>query len=383
MRYLILFTLCLIFVACSSKKMAVSFQFKRTPLNPIAYHEGVSNYFVVVDSRYSDQYQQALADFTKETQRLKREHDSLVVVYNATFNRQRVLEGLTEPQLVLPNPPPSPFKPTNFDALAQLVHIQGMQRGSENALFIRAEFQGLEKGKTSSSKKAVKSKEENTPMDTTMQFSIPVKNPILLRVEAPNRSEPIIAGLVTSTNRFKSVQGKALIDTTESRKTFQDALQKEEQEIFRKNMLELNDMLNSEFGTSVVQRNAQLEVFESNKNHSYDDLVMANDFLKMGLILLSGNRNEAFQNINAALVIYRTEMAQYNASKKSRINPNIMKSILKNATVASIYSENWESALSYLNQLKTMKLKSADKADVGRLTSEYNDLKARFDALNK
>jgi hypothetical protein len=58
-----------------------------------------------------------------------------------------------------------------------------------------------------------------------------------------------------------------------------------------------------------------------------------------------------------------------------------MKAILKNATAAAIFTNNWEFALRYMNQLKTMKLKGADQAHLNALNSQYQDLKKRYDAL--
>jgi hypothetical protein len=384
MRLSILVVSLLFLMACGTKKQTVSFQFKRTPLNPIAYHEGVTNYAVIVETMYSNQYNQIEADYHKEVERLRRAYDSLLNVFNNTPQKQQILLQLAPPQLVLPEPPTAPFTPQNLEELARIINIQGMQPGSENALDIRAQFQGFEKGKREIQKKAIKSKEENAPADTTIQYTIPVKNPIFLTVVSPNnQSAPIIQEFLASTRGNTTIRGEANVDTLKSLSTFNAALEKGEKDIFVSNMRKLNEHLNSEFGTSMVQQTALIETFKSTNKHNYNELISANDLLTRGLILLAGNRNDAFQQINAALGIYMQEMQQYNPSKSSRINQDIMKAILKNVIVACIYSENWESGQSYISQLTNMKLKGGDKADLARLTNEFNDLKKRFDALNR
>jgi thymidylate synthase ThyX len=130
-----------------------------------------------------------------------------------------------------------------------------------------------------------------------------------------------------------------------------------------------------------MRYSAQLHAPKSSKKRDLSDLNEAIVQARMGFDYLSSEPNKGLEYMNKAIAIWENAMKEYSGSKKARISPDVMKAILKNATEAAIFTHNWEFALRYMNQLKTMKLKSLDNAHLNVLNNQYQDLKKRYDAL--
>jgi hypothetical protein len=383
MKNSLILLLLILSAGCGTKVQTVTFEYQRTPLNPIAYHQGITNYQIAVESQYSAQYLQALQEHENEVARLTAEHEQLLNRYRQITNAERQLRQIPEPVLNLPAAPQLPHTPEHLDALGQKIKIAGMERSAENALFIRLTYQGFEVNNHRYTTTTKKGKGENATTDTLLVSEIQVRNPIHVFIQSPADQSVIHDGIERTTNSYSTIKGIATPDSLGTFNSMITNMNKEEIALYDKNIQRINDVLNSEFGTQYVAGRGVLHVQESNKNHDYSDLMQANTLAQQGLLQLKSNRNAAFNSMNSALGIWMEAMKSYNTSKRSRINPDVMKGILKNAILICIYTENWEFGQTYINQLRAMKLKSKDRAQLNSLQQQFNDLKKRYDALKK
>jgi hypothetical protein len=381
MKLLLPIALALLFAQCGTKVQTVVFEYQRTPLNPIAYHQGITHFNVALESTLSQQYLTQLENYEEEVARLTRQHEELMNQYRQTSQAERVVRQSPEPTLVLPNPPKVPHTP-NYQALANSINIAGMQRGEQNALFIKLTFTGFETNNHEFKRTTRKSKETGQ-VDSLLVSEIGVRNPVYLFIESPVDLSVLYQDVAPNTNRYTTIKGTASVDSLTTYSSMVANMDKEEVAIFEKNTRLINELLNSEFGTQYITGRGALHIQESDKNHDYSDLMQANSLAQTGLLQLKNNRNAAFASMNQALGIWIEAMKSYNTSKRSRINPDVMKGILKNAILICTFTDNWEFGETYINQLRAMKLNSKDRSHLNALVNQFNDLKQRYDALKK
>ena len=382
MKKILLYSLLgMLLTSCGTPIQTVSFNYKRTPLNPIAYHQGVTTFKPSVELTYAQNAQMDRELYEQEVARLRQVYEDSLTIYNNTPLAQRIVLGLKPPTFVMPQPPIMPYM---YDAndLASKIKIDGMTRGEENPLLINVFFEGYQVGEIDKNIKTKKRKQNEVEyIDTTYSYSAKVKHEARLYAQVKNGTSAEYNHYVPATQSYKTISGKAFKDTLNAYDDVIAVIKAEEQKIGYDNITHINAMLNSEFGTSEMRYSAQLHAPKSTKKRDLSDLNDAIVQARMGFDYLSSEPNKGLEYMNKAIGIWESAMKEYSGSKKARISPDVMKAILKNATAAAIFTNNWEYALKYMSQLKTMKLKGSDHAHLNALNSQYLDLKKRYDAL--
>jgi hypothetical protein len=384
MKKLLLLSLVAVFLfSCGTPIQTVSFNYKRTPLNPIAYHQGVTTFKPQVELTYAQNAEMERELYEQEVARLRKVYEDSLVIYNNTPLAQRIVLGMKPPTFVMPVPPTMPYM---YDAadLASKISIDGMTRGENNPLLINVFLEGYQVGKIDKNVKTKKRKQNEIEyIDTTYSYSAKVKHEARLYAQVMNGTAAEYNHYVPATQNFKTISGKAFKDTLNAYDDIIATIKAEEQKIAYDNITHINVLLNSEFGTSEMKYSAQLHAPKSSKKRDLSDLDDAIVQARMGFEYLSSDPNKGVDYMNKAIGIWESAMREYSGSKKARISPDVLKAILKNAATVAIYTNNWEFALKYMNQLKGMKLKSSDQGHLSALNARYTDLKKRYDALQK
>ncbi|MEX2484372.1 MAG: hypothetical protein WED10_07430 [Brumimicrobium sp.] len=188
---------------------------------------------------------------------------------------------------------------------------------------------------------------------------------------------------VRETQQFKELKTGSYTDSITASREIRNKVDSEEKQIAFTNIDHVNNLLNSQFGTKDVHYTAKIFTFKSNKKNDYSDLDEASILAQHGFKTLNTDPNSAYEKLNQAYNIWTDALNQHSSDRKARINDKVKKGVLLNLIATSIYTDNWEGALRYITALENMKTKSSETAELNRLRQIYNDLKTRYDALEK
>ena len=83
--------------SCGTPIQTVSFNYKRTPLNPIAYHQGVTTFKPQVELTYAQNAEMERELYEQEVARLRKVYEDSLVIYNNTPLAQRIVLGMKPP----------------------------------------------------------------------------------------------------------------------------------------------------------------------------------------------------------------------------------------------------------------------------------------------
>lgn len=369
-----------VITSCGVESQAVSFVKKRTPLNPIA-QKGVIHYNTHVVLTYADAARAAQKEYETTVTRNTQQYQTALEKYNNATVAERVLQGLTKPELILPPEPELPFL-HNEEQLAQQLKIAGMTRGTENALNVTAFYTGYEVQNDKVEKTTKKRKKDGVEyVDTVFVGQANVKNAVRLHVEAAGNQE--YNEMVSQTAGFRTIKTPTYPDSATARQNLNSKIELTEKSLPQDHIPSINQFLNSQFGTKDVNYSVRLFKYKSDKNHNYSDLDNAVIEAQMGFQLLNSEPNKAYEKLANAFNIWTAALGEYSSYKKARINDEVKQGILVNLFALSIFTDNWDGALNYMTQLDNMKLKSAYAAEFSRLRGVYNDLKKRYDALSE
>ena len=369
-----------VITSCGVEYQAISFDKKRTPLNPIA-HKGVVNYNTSVVLSYAEAARQAQKEYETTVARNTQQYNTALEKYNKATVAERILQGLTKPELILPPEPEAPYL-HNEVQLAQQLKIDGMTRGTTNALQVKAFYLGYEVQSSKVQKTTKKRKTDGVEyIDTVFVGQANVKNPVRLHVEASGSQE--YNQMVSETTEFRTIKTTTFPDSTSAQIKLNSQIEQTEQTLPQGHIANINKLLNSQFGTKDINYSVKLFKYKTNKNNNYSDLDNAVIQAQMGFKLLNSEPNKAYEKLANAHGIWTSALAEHDSYKKARINDEVKQGILVNLFALSIFSDNWDGALNYMTQLDNIKLKSAYSAEFNRLRGIYNDLKKRYDALSE
>ncbi|MEX1191132.1 MAG: hypothetical protein WEA99_04100 [Brumimicrobium sp.] len=369
-----------IFTGCGTKYQTVSFEKKRTPLNPIA-HNGIVNYNPNVVLSYAENALIEKEEYEAEVEKIKTQYEKAVEKYNNANPAERITQGLTQPQLVLPPQPELPYIYNEKD-LSSRIKIEGMERGTQNALDINVFFQGYLPDDIKVEKSTKKRKKNDVEyVDTVFTGRAKVKHEVRVYAQSPMGSE--YNEFVRETQQFKELKTGSYTDSITASREIRNKVDSEEKQIAFTNIDHVNNLLNSQFGTKDVHYTAKIFTFKSNKKNDYSDLDEASILAQHGFKILNTDPNSAYEKLNQAYNIWTDALNQHSSDRKARINDKVKKGVLLNLIATSIYTDNWEGALRYITALENIKTKSSETAELNRLRQIYNDLKTRYDALEK
>jgi hypothetical protein len=374
----ILFIAVFVTSSCGVKYQSINFSKKRTPLNPIA-HNGVINYTTRVILDYEAEAQARIDQYESTLASNRQQYQQALQRYNNATPNERILQGLTEPRLIIPEKPDSPYL-HNTATIAQQIKIAGMNKIDQNALNITVYYQGFEANAFNVQKQTKKRKKDDVEyVDTVYVGSANVKNPVRIEAKAPQGQT--YNAVVQQTNQHVKIKTSSFSDSLIASQQLKAKINETEISLPEHQIPYVNELLNSQFGTKDVQYFVKLFKYESNK-HNYTDLNNAIIQAQMGYSQLNTKPNEAFEKLTVAYSIWNKALGEYKPDKKARINDKVKQGVLLNLFALAIFTDNWEGSLNYMIQLDNMKLKSAYATEFNRLKPLYNDLKKRYDVLN-
>lgn len=373
-------TISVIIYSCGVEYQAVSFDKKRTPLNPIA-HKGVVHYNTHVVLMYADAARQAQTEYETTVARNKQQYQQALEKYQNATPQERILQGLTKPELILPPKPELPYL-HDENSLAQKLKIEGMTKGSQNALDVTAFYNGYTINNRKVEKTTKKRKKDGVEyVDTVYVGEALVMNPVRLHVEASGSQE--YNQMVNETNKATHLKTSSYADSLTASKQLVTKIKQTEKTLPNSHIPHINRLLDSQFGTKDVAYNVKLFKYKSNKKHDYSDLDNAVIQAQMGFKLLNSEPNKAYEKLTNAYNIWTSALKEHSSYKKARVNDKVKQGVLVNLFALSIFTDNWDGALNFMTQLDNMKLKSAYSSEFNRLRGIYKDLKKRYDALSE
>ena len=368
----------LTFGSCKTISTTVSFENKRTPLNPLA-HRGVDQYNPAVVLTYREEVEQQKSEHQAEVNKITAQYEADLAEFQSKSIAERELLGLTPPKLRLPEEPAFPYL-YNEEELAKKIAIEGMEKGNQNALEIYVQYEPLEfdtpKLNTNTRKRK---KDEVEYVDTLYSYSVRIKQPVSIYAVSPLGDEYL--EYVSPTTNWSNVRGASVKDSVEAFDHLLGTIEAREKRIGHDHIQHVNNDLNSQFGTVNLSYRVTLYSRKPSNKYNYDDLDQAKTHAERGLHLLLKNKNQGIEELNKAYVIWTEAAKEHNRSGKGRINHKVMRGILKNLIIASIFTENWDAVDHFIREIEKMKLSGSDKREVRYLKNKYNDLKARYDAL--
>jgi|SRR5690554_5985514 len=364
---------------CGSSYKLVSFEKMRTPLNPIA-HKGVNEYTAIAHLEYAQQPLLEQQYYNNEVQKRTEDYKLALKRFNEATVIERITQGLVMPELILPNPPIMPYM-VNKSELERKIVIDGMQRSQGNGLLVNVYLEGFTYRKVvinDTVKKTVKDGVQK--IDSIYSSSAEVVHPLRLKVVAPNGesfSDPI-----ASSRNYKTLKTQNYGSRYQAENKIYELIYKEEQSIFNEHIVEVNQILNSQFGTKVMNYTVNLFQIKSD-NHDYSDLEEADILAQTGFLQLHSNPNKAYENLSKSYAIWNSALNEHQSDKKARINDKVRQGLLINLFATSIYTDNWADAMKYSVLLDNTKLNSQTNGEFIRLKNIHNDLKKRYDAVRQ
>lgn len=366
--------------SCGSSYKATSFEKMRTPLNPIA-HKGVNEYTAIAHLEYAQQPLLEQEYYNREV--LKRKEDFRVALerYNNATVVERITQGLVQPELILPNPPIMPYM-INKSELENMIKIDGMQKNQGSGLQVNIYLEGFDYRNiviNDTVKKTVKDGVQK--IDSIFSSTAEVKHPLRLSVVAPTGES--YNNQIESSRRYKKLSTQNYGARYQAENKIYELIQSQEQNIYKEHVVEINQVLNSQFGTKVMNYTVNLFQIDSNKDHDYSDLEEANILAQMGFKQLHSNPNKAYESLAQAYGIWKSALDEHQDYKKARINNKVKQGLLINLFATAIYTDNWIDAMKYSVHLDNMKLNGQTSSEFNRLKNIHNDLKKRYDAVRQ
>lgn len=364
--------------SCKTVEKKVIFDNKRTPLNPIA-HKGYNYYQIALNHNYAQRYDEAMEQYRKDVMDLTMAYNKSMELYNQYTEAERIAQQIGRPVLLLPAEPKKPV-PVNETELLRNVKIEGMDEGNNNAITFQVELEGFEWQNAQRRIKTKKQKDNPQVLDTFYYYNADTRFLMDVTVKLPEGDQTRLS--IDDSRKWSSIRGRDATDTVAAYNNLFSAIETEEKQIVTKARTNLNNFLNSEFGTTDVRYSVNLYSFKSNKKKDYSDLDLALATAESGLRNLTIDRNEAFEQINEAIVKWDMAANEYRQNLGDRIKDTQMKGILLNLIVACTFTQNWEMGQRYMNEYNSMKLSSSDRSRLNAIKSTYDDLKKRYKVMN-
>lgn len=364
--------------SCKAIEKKVVFDNKRTPINPIA-HKGYNYYQIQLNHNYSKRYEAAMEEYRKDVLNLTMAYTKSMELYNQYTEAERIAQQIGRPVLLLPNEPKRPVSVDENEFLKG-VKIEGMDEGATNPLIFQVELEGFEWQNPTRRIKTQKNKDNPQLADTFYYYNANARYILDVIVKKPEGDQITLS--VNDSRKWSTVRGRDAIDTVSAYNNLLSSIETEEKNIIGKARTNLNAFLNSEFGTTDVRYSVTLYSFKSNKKKDYSDLDLALATAESGLRSLTIDRNEAFEQLNQAIVKWDMAANEYRQNLGDRIKDKQMKGILLNLITACTFTQNWEMGQRYMNEYNSMKLSGTDHSRLSAIKSTYDDLKKRYKVMN-
>lgn len=377
--YIVLFAIASSFLSsCKSTAIPVDFTYTRTPLMPVKYR-GITEYSPEAQLLYEEQIQAIEAGYEKEVEFARLKYQQELKQFQERTLAERVLQQTPEPQLELPPAPTLPFR-HNTEELANHLKVAGMTRGEIQPVRIVLQVDAFEFTDLKLNVNTRKRKKDGVEIiDSTYNYTARIKQDLAIYAKTPFGEE--YHEFIPETQKHRLIRGRVASDTLTAYNNMMVELQSRERNLVYDNIIHVNDLLNSLFATVEVNYKVELHEPKNTNKHDYSDIARGVQLAKNGLNSIKSNPNEAIENMNEAYVIWQNAFQEFSRTGKGRMTTEVTKAVLKNLILVSIFTENWDGALYFKNELKRFKLSGKDRRDLATLDEKYHDLRSRYEAL--
>lgn len=334
------------------------------------------------------QYEKALADYDYEVEQARENFKLETEAYNQLSMVERLAAQDSKPRLNLPRKPtyyeppvpvyraPDLSRSIVYDRevlASSYLALDGYSKAEANAENVLSgevvfyDFEKMESERKVEEKMVYNSKTKVREKRTTVFYLTSYKRPVYFNLKF-NGSQ-LHDGIYGNTSAYTVHRSNNVPDMFNfEKRTIEEGL------------LGIKAYVCDKYCQTPIDVNASVR-FVKNKKGEFDDLEEAKDFAVSGYNNFEyGVENE---DLTEAINIWKEAMEESNPEdRKARINAKVTKAILLNLVEASLVLNDPNGALTYLSQMKKVKLNASEKRTVKALENTIADRKLRLTANN-
>jgi hypothetical protein len=397
--------------AQSVKGEQLTYTYVKLPTNPVQpkpafFQSFVNAAYEVENQRLLDQFEkdkaQAEADYQREMaeypNRLKAADDKYAREMEA-WNAKSTASKIIEKQVLNENNQPvkdyvaQPYRRTvsppvlkttyDYNSLASTyLTIDGLEKGSNNALNYTVTFQGFEatpaRVVSEVKKETSISNGVSTSRDVTYyHLEFTYRHAMSFRV-SNSLNQEIYAASPAEFTEFKTYKSTA--SKTQPSMDANAAVKAMEDKCLQENLKAINHMVNDRIGFERTDETFEL-YFVKSKNESHNDILDAYNAATLGFKMLATNEAQGKAELDKAITIWKKALEESDLeNKKARIDKDVTIAIYVNLLEAYFALRNTKEADVILQTLGRMDLSNRDKKQVEAYQKAYLDLKLRMAA---
>jgi hypothetical protein len=397
--------------AQSVKGEQLTYTYVKLPTNPVQpkpafYQAFVNAAYEVENQKLLDQFEkdkaQAEADYQREMaeypNRLKAADDKYakeMEAWNAKSTASKILEKqvlnennhpvkdyVAQPYRRTVSPPVLKTSYDNNSLASTYLTIDGLEKGSNNALNYTVTLQGFE---ATPARVVSEVKKETTIANgvsssrdvTYYHLEFTYRHPMSFRVSNAANQE-IYAAAPAEFTEFKTYKSTA--SKTQPSMDASAAIKAMEDKCLQENLKAINHMVNDRIGFERTEETFELYYVKS-KNESHNDILDAYNAATLGFKMLATNEAQGKAELDKAIAIWKKALEESDiTNKKARIDKDVTIAIYVNLLEAYFALRNTNEADLILQTLGRMDLSNRDKKQVEAYQKAYLDLKLRMAA---
>lgn len=368
----------------------ISFDYLRLPLVPAP--EGVVNYNTEVVLSYEDQVIADKKVMQDKIDDVKSRNRELIDAQNNKSFGQKLGEqkmlGTRGVQNLESVPVDNNYYPVIHDksGLASRIKIEGMTKGSENALNIKSTLSGFSYEKNEKSRKgAVKGADGNLKDVILYSYQVRYKHPLVISISAPNGEvlyEKVIEGSDSYTSRLTSEFESAAELHKYWKTNRNNFLNESDKGIVSRNFKKADEDINNILGK--ILQSLSIEVYTAAGKYDYSSYSEAYEKAMLGYKLLAypESYDEALVNIKEAIAIWEVGVKEIDPSnKKAMINKKIGAGLEYNLLHAYLWINDFSNSKRYLTKCLVSGVSKLEK-EAKKAEPIILDQEARYNANN-
>lgn len=379
-NYLVLSMLltCGTLFAQNVQRETVQVEFISRPSEPFATK--VSNFEVVVNQLYKDQFEAELAQWEIDTQTAQTNYDAEIEAYNSKGTGAKILERALldekKPELVLPTKPVASERIFEPGVIGSKINMEGLSRGSGGAV-VTIEIQGFEGLSPEEGKDEIKDKEGNVSYKyyRSMKYRQPVRYTVTLSDgsivadEVLSSSEgytTYTSDKYTSAAALNKAWNQSAIDSRLSLTAVETAV------------LGLNNILNDKYCFSKKTRPMTIYHAKTTNKVDYTDLNDAAFDMKIAMEKYLTDTEQSYEGIRKCISVWEKSLAEADfEDKKSRIDAKMAGLLYINLINANIWLENYDRVDVLFDEMRRLPTKKSADGTAEGLDSFSEDQRRR------
>lgn len=364
------------------------------------YQQAMQNYQMELNAA-ENEYKAAAVKYLEEEAKAEAIYQQAMRVYNRAGGANSNLVPPTKLQVVKPVKRqvmiPSKMQATEPYYLKVYdtekiknnhINVAGLKAVNENALQIIVTLKGFEKGNAQVKGKTTKSKNSNgETVSTTVYYgAVQGKHAVHIQVITPT-GEMIMDEIAVGSGGFSTKNTKQFKTRQEAQNLINQSsfLRAYEDELMRKNMQKVGNMLDNRFGYPIKSRKAYVRLFY-HKKMSYPEYQTAYENVLLAYPKLNdlGQRAEVLQYASKAIESWENAMRESAPDdKKARINKKVSRFTCLMLAEAHMWSDNFAKAEEYIAKMKVLKPLVNERKWLGSLERLLASRKKRITAYNQ